>query len=256
MSAAVTGGPLEVVVVGDISVDKAIEAVAATFGALPTRPDAAPAPGPLKAAFPPPSPSPVVLTHKGRADQAIGFIAWRTTDFFADPQAARNVSILGEVLQLRLDKVLRESQGITYSPQVGYTASFTWPGWGYLSARAEVPPAKLDAFYVDISQIAADLRDKDVDADELERARKPRLEEIAHSRATNEYWLASLSGAQVEPRRLDAIRSEIGALERITPADLRRTAQQYLRDDAAWKLEVRPVSAQAGAPPAAANGGG
>jgi zinc protease len=255
MSNPITGGPVEVLVVGDITVDKAIEAVAATFGALPQRPEP-PAAGAPTVAFPGPNATPVVLTHKGRADQAIGFEAWRTTDFFADPQAARNVSILGEVLQLRLDKVLREEEGVTYSPQVGYTASFTWKGWGYLSARAEVPPDKLPSFFADIAKIAADLRDKDVTADELDRARKPRLEQIGRSRVTNEYWLAALSGAQADPRRLDAIRSEIAGIEKITPADVRRAAQQYLRDDAAWKLEVRPATAQAGAPPAAANHGG
>jgi len=197
-----------------------------------------------------------VLTHKGRADQAIGLTAWRTTDFFSDPKAAREVSILGEVLQLRLDKVLREAQGITYSPQVSYTASFTWSGWGYVSARAEVPPDKLDAFFTDVAQIAADLRSKDVDADELERARKPRLEQITRSRVTNEYWISVLSGAQVDPRRLDAIRSEIGAIEAITPGDIRRAAQRYLDDAAAWKLVVRPASTQAGGTSATHSGGG
>ena len=42
VSPALAASPIEVVIVGDITVDKAIEAVADTFGALPKRPDPAP----------------------------------------------------------------------------------------------------------------------------------------------------------------------------------------------------------------------
>ena len=233
-------GPIEVVVVGDITVDKAIAAVARTFGALPARNALPPAPPP-SAGFPSGGAAPVVLTHGGRADQAIGFVAWRTNDFFADPQGARDVSILGEVFELRLLDTLRTAQGVTYAPHAGYDASFTWPGWGYISATVEVPPVKLADFFGAVDKISADLRDHPVSADELDRAKKPRLEALEKSRQTNEYWLAALSGAQAEPRRLDAIRSEIAGDERVTVADVQRAAQKYLLDAAAWKLEVKPA---------------
>ncbi|MBS0409664.1 MAG: insulinase family protein [Proteobacteria bacterium] len=239
--ASITTGPIEVVVVGDVTVDKAIAAVAATFGALPPR---AADPAPAQAApvaFPAPNAQPMVLTHHGRADQALGYAAWRTNDFFADPQGARTVSILGEVMQLRLLDTFRKEQSVTYSPQVGYSSSFTWPGWGYVSASVEVPPAKLPAFFADVSKIAADLRDHPVTPDELERAKKPRIEEAEKSRETNGYWISALSGAQSDPRRLDAIRSELPSMERITAADVQKSAQRYLRDDAQWKLEVTPA---------------
>ena len=44
MTPSLGSGPIEVTVVGDVTVDKAIDAVANTFGALPKRPDP-PAPG-------------------------------------------------------------------------------------------------------------------------------------------------------------------------------------------------------------------
>lgn len=243
--AQVTTGPIEVVIVGDVTVDKAIASVAATFGALPPRAAAAaPQAVPINTtavSFPAPNIQPIVLTHHGRADQALGYTAWRTNDFFADPQAARDVSILGEVMQLQLLKTFREEQGVTYSPQVGYSSSMTWKGWGYLSASVEVPPAKLASFFADVNKIAADLRDHDVTPDVLERAKKPRIDEAEKARQTNGYWLNALSGAQQDPRRLDAIRSELPGMERVTAADVRKAAQQYLHDDAQWKLEVTPA---------------
>ncbi|MDP3384500.1 MAG: hypothetical protein Q8S47_14405, partial [Phenylobacterium sp.] len=76
--------------------------------------------------------------------------------------------------------------------------------------------------------------------DELERARQPRLERIARARVTNDYWLSELAGGQVDPRRLDAIRSVIPGAERVTAEDVQKAAQRILRPDAAWKIEVVP----------------
>ncbi|MDB5432040.1 MAG: peptidase [Caulobacter sp.] len=236
-------GQIEVIIVGDITVEKATQAVAETFGALPPRPPTAPSPASASdMGFPDPVAQPLVLTHKGREDQAMAFMAWPTDDFFTNPQRARNVTLLGEVMELRLTDELREKQGATYSPSVGYTASFTWTHWGYISASVEVPPAKLDGFFADTLRIAGDLRDKPVTQDELDRAKKPRLEQLSKARQTNEYWLSELSGAQTDPRRLDAVRTVEAGIQRITPADIQAAAKLYLKDDKAWKLVVKPAA--------------
>jgi zinc protease len=238
---AVASGQIEVVIVGDTTVEKAVDAVARTFGALPARPQAPPTPAVQRqVGFPAHDAQPVVLTHKGRGDQAIGFIAWPTTDFFANPQRARETAVMGEVMGLRLLDELRESQGATYSPSVNYSHSMVWPGWGYVSASVEIPPDKLAKFFTDVRRIAADLAAKDISPDELARAKKPRLDRIEKARVTNQYWLSELSGAQADPRRLDAVRAILPGTERVTAADVRRAAQTFLRDDAAWTLIVQP----------------
>ena len=116
-----------------------------------------------------------------------------------------------------------------------------WPGWGYISASVEIPPAKLSDFFADVKKIAADLRDKPVTADELARAKKPRIDQIEKARETNGYWLSELSGVQSDPRRLDATRGLIPGTERVTAADVQRAAQAVLKDEAMWMLEVVPV---------------
>ncbi|HEX3701393.1 MAG TPA: insulinase family protein [Phenylobacterium sp.] len=236
--------PIEVVIVGDISVEDATQAVARTFGALPPRPEDPPVPATQKeVAFPSPDGHPLVLTHKGRADQAIGYIAWPTTDFWANPQHAREDAILGEVMGLRLTDQLREAEGVTYSPSVAYSHSLTWKGWGYVSAQVEVPPSKLDTFFTEVDKIAADLRAKGPTADELERAKKPRIDAIEKAEVTNQYWLSELSGAQADPRRLDFIRQLVPGTERVSAADVQRAAATFLQDGKAWKLEVRAKGA-------------
>ncbi|MBS0332216.1 MAG: insulinase family protein, partial [Proteobacteria bacterium] len=233
--------PIEVVVVGDITVDKAIEAVSRTFGALPARRAAQPVPPAQKAvAFPAANAAPKLLTHKGRGDQSIGYVAWPTNDLWASPQQALDNDILGEIMGLRLIDELRENQGVTYSPSVSYSHSLTWTGWGYLAASVEVPPAKLDGFFRDVQKIAADLKTKDVTPDELERAKKPRIDRLEKSKVTNQYWLSELSAAQTDPRKLDFIRHIIPGTEAVTAADVKRAANLVFQDSKAFKLEVEP----------------
>jgi zinc protease len=234
--------PIEVVIVGDITVEKATDAVARTFGALPPRNPEQPVPPAQKqVAFPAATPQPIVLTHKGRADQSIGYVAWPTTDFWANPQRARDTAVMGEVMELRLTEQLREAQGATYSPSVTYNHSLTWTGWGYLSASVEVPVSKLDGVMADIDKIAAELKAKEPTPDELARAKKPRLDQLERARLTNQYWLNELSNAQIDPRKLDFIRQIIPGTERVTAADVQRAATTWLDASKAYKIEVRPA---------------
>jgi zinc protease len=251
----VASGPIEVVITGDVTLDKAIELTAATFGALPPRKEA-PATAEAKAvSLPKPGAAPLVLTHTGRADQAIAYAEWAAPDFFADPQLARTLRVLAQVMENRLLDDLREAAGVTYSPQAGATASLVFPKYGYVSAVVEIPPPKIDDFYRDLDKIAADLRTKDVEADELDRAKKPLIEALEKSRQTNEYWLEQLSSAQDEPRKIDAVRGVLDSLRKVDAAMIRQAAQTWLKDTSLWRLQITPQTvAQAGpaAAPAAA----
>ena len=244
----ISQGPIDVVIVGDISLDKAIALTASTFGALPARSADEVTPAARAVALPRPTPEPVMLQHKGRADQAIAYAAWPTDDFFSSPQRARTLRVLAQIVENRLLEDLRETAGVTYSPQAGANASLVFPRYGYLAAQVEVPPAKIGAFYDDLTKISADLRAKDVTPDELARAKKPLIDDLEKSRASNEYWLEQLSGAYEEPRRFDAIRGVINSLQSVDAAQIKEAAQLYLHDDAEFKLQIVPGAGAAAAP--------
>ena len=243
-SPALAAGPIEVVVVGDITVDKAIEAVAETFGALPKRPDpdaarAAGARAPASRRRRPARwsrPTPAAPTRASR------YVAWPTTDFFdRSAQAPASTAVLGAgaaaapdrhaateggrhlLAERRRDLQLGVPALRLHRRRDGGAAGRSW------TASSPTSPT-----------IAADLRDKPVTADELERAKKPAIEALEKATATNEYWLDGLAGAQADPRRLDALRSAEPNLESVSADDVQKAAQTYLRDDTAWKLEIKP----------------
>lgn len=242
-------GAIEITMVGDVTPERAIQAVAATFGALPQRPDPGPpAADELKVRFPAPTETPVMRRHRGRADQAMAVIAWPTPDFYSDPQRSRNLRLLEQIVQVRIFEQLRIADGAAYVPETGLETSTIFPGYGYIYAAAEVPPEKVDLFYDVVKGITADLRAHPVTQDELDRVQGPRIDLFTKSQQTNGYWLQVLGGVQSDPRKLDIIRSTIPDLKHVTVADIQAAAQAYLLDDTAWKMEVLPM------PPAPAGG--
>jgi zinc protease len=239
IKAALAQGPIEITVVGDVDVDAVIAAVGSTFAALPSRgPAPTPAPASAQRRFPAPTATPIRLTHTGQATQALGVVAWPTTDQIGDRTTSRQLGVLQAVLQLRLNEEIREKQAIAYSPSASGTTSDTFAGYGYMVVAAETPPESLTKLFEAVDLIVADLRDNPVGDDELNRARRPAVERLRRSMADNGYWLGQLSEAQSNPASLDQTRNNIAVLEAVTAADLQRLAQQYLKPETAWRAEV------------------
>jgi zinc protease len=243
LSRALATGPLEVEIVGDVTVPQAIALTAQTLGALLPRPAAPIQPGEDEVRFPAPRPEPVVRSHDGRPDQAIGYIAWPIPDLFSDPQRSRALTVATEVMDSRLIDQLRVAEGATYSPGAGAVASETFPGYGYAFASVETPPAKLDGFYAAVARITQTMAASGVTADEFERARKPHVDALIKARQTNEFWLARLEGAQTDPRRLALIREMIPGYAWLTLKDIQDVAATYFSPATAWKFEIEPAAA-------------
>ena len=242
-------GRIDVTIVGDVTVDQAISLTAATFGALPQRrPVAAPSQAALTVRFPDALSQPTVLTDTGRPDQAVAAVAWPAPDFFADMKRSRAVMIAAEILGNRLTEKVRMSQGATYSPETQANLSQVFPGYGYALSLVEMPPALIPGFFDTVSGIARDMIDNGVTADELDRARNPKLAGLKKSQQTNEYWLTNLTGALSDPRRYDLIRTTFPDYESLTLADIQAAARGVFRDDSAWKVVVRAAEQAAKAP--------
>ena len=240
ITTGLASGPIDVVMVGDLTVEDAIAAVAPTLGALPARgPDAIPAPGATTLRFPAPTAEPIQLTHTGPAEQALAFVAFPTTDQVGDRTEARQVSLLSEVLSLRVLEEIRERQALAYSPGVGSEASDVYEGYGYIAVSGETAADKVDAFYAAVDSIIASMHEAPPSEDELNRARLPMVEALRRSQAGNEYWLGQLSEVAADPREIEQTLTHISDLEAVTPADIQRLARQYLRPETAWKTTVR-----------------
>lgn len=239
------GGPIEVQLFGDVKSDEAIAAVAATLGALPPRPVRPIASASARLAFPAPNVEPVVLRHKGDADQAAAVIAWPTGSGFAQAREARQLDVLSQIIGDRLFEKLRSVDGASYSPQ----ASSNWPfgfdkSQGYLVVTSQVKPERVGYFYQLMEQVVADLVAKPVSDDELQRTLAPVRQLLARASTGNAFWMNQMEGASRDKRYIDLMNSLAPDTLQVTAADLQALAAKYLRKDKSFAVVVLPVGAQ------------
>ena len=240
ISPALARAPLEVTIVGHVKVEDAIEAVAKTFGALPPRdPKFKLSDTALAVRFPQTGRA-LEFRHNGRADQAAVAAVWPGPDLFSDSKRERVISVLNEVLQLRLIDEVREAQGGTYTPFGHYWSSRSIKGYGYIVAGVEPKPDAADLFFTTLGKITDELRDGTLSADLLDRARKPLLYQHYAAESTNAYWLEALSDAQSDPRNLDRVRSALNDISSITADDVIEVANAFLDDKRRVDIRVLP----------------
>ena len=243
MRPIVETAPLQVTIVGDVTVDAAIQATGETIGALPARAPRAEPPNLRDVRFPPPRKDPLVLKHDGPADQALAVVVWPATDAYADFRMTQAARVLADVMTSRLFEELRVKHGWTYSPGVGADFSTTLPGYGVITANATSSPQDVPAILDAIDAIAADIVANGVTADAFARAVGPRIEAAKRAQDTNSAWLAALSRGQRDPRFLQLQLRTVADLQSLTPDDVRAAARLWLVKDRAWRIEIVPAAA-------------
>ncbi|HVY88406.1 MAG TPA: insulinase family protein [Hyphomonadaceae bacterium] len=233
--------PIEIAIVGDVSEAAAIDAVAATFGALPQRRAARPiAVRPVNFAR---FTGPAVLHHHGEASQALLKFYWPVDiDPDQEPQAERALNLLASILGTRLFETTREKLGAAYAPSAGFSSSYVYPGLDYVFAEVETQPADVERVRSAVADIITDLRSEGVGADEIERARTLALQQLDQHASSNAYWLDLLAEAQSHPRRAKESTLAVAAagLRSITPETLRTAAARWLDPANLREVEVLP----------------
>lgn len=233
-------GPIEVQIFGQVKADDAIQAVAATFGALPARADK-PVPAANKVSrFPAHVEAPVILRHKGDKEQAGAVMAWPTAGGFAMTREARQLEILTQIFNDRLFDKLRSAEGAAYSPSVQNNWPFSFDSGGYILVSSQVKPEKINYFYGIIKDTAADLVAKPVSDDELQRAVAPMRQMLARASTGNVFWMNQMEGATRDPRHVEAMRTMAADLLSVTPADVQALAKKYLVPSKSWSAVVLP----------------
>ena len=236
---ALSNGPIEIGIVGDVDEAVAIAAVGKTFGALPVRTADYPSYAAGRTVKFPTSRTPITLTHSGKPDQGIAMTVWPTTD---DANHAQEVTLelLSQVIQLQVTDVLREKMGATYSPSAGSDMSSLFKGYGQMTVSSTAEPGKMEDIFKAVDAIAAGLATKAPSADLIARARNPMLERIERNRRENGYWMGIVDEAQSLPKDLRYPRDQERLLRAVTAADLQAAAKLLLKPGAELRVRIVP----------------
>jgi zinc protease len=237
LAPVIASAPIEITIVGDIDEDSAIRAVAGSFGALPARRLTQSATEDARKAAFRSDRKPILLTHGGPQDKAVVESVWPTTDD-SNFREVVGMQLLKDALSIMLTESVRQKLGDSYGVNVGSDMSGIFKGFGYLSASAVVAPDKADEVEKAIGDAAAELREKPISDDLMARARNPELEGADRLLRDNGYWVAVLSKAQSEPKKLERVREHKAILQAITPVELQNLAQKYLQPDRVQQIKI------------------
>lgn len=234
-------GPIEVQVFGDVAPDAAVQAVAATIGAMKPRAPVALTPPPVR--FPDHVAEPVVRRHTGQPNQAAAVIAWPTGGGSDALGESRRLEILAAIFRDRLLDRLRSQAGLSYTPNVVNQWPVGMSAGGTMLAIGMIPPDRTRDFFTLAREIAADLVARPVEMDELRRAQAPVLQFYQRSATGNQFWMQQTAGGTGDPKRLAAIGTLGTDLRDVTPEALQALAARYLRPERDWSLVVLPDEA-------------
>lgn len=237
---ASTHGAIEIGIVGDIDIEQTIDLVGRTFGALPAR-EATDPPftSERRLSFPQGAHQATVINHQGQPNRSMALVYWPTVDD-SNARIVHTLELLRAVMSLKLIERVRESEGATYSPSAQAFFSHANPGYGYLGVSLDLVPQEVNRFFGIVDEIAASLAAGDISADELERARRPILDDFRNSLEDNSYWYGLVATAQSDPSALDHHRSTVADYQSVTTADLRTAARRYLVRERAYRIAIMP----------------
>ena len=244
-------GPVHAVIVGDVTLEQAVEAARRTIAALPARPEL-PVPANAAELRPPvPDPEPRRFTHQGDPNQAYALIGWSTFGGNDRRRERRALALAANMFETRLFDRLREEEGATYSPDASHLTADAFPRWGVFTAAAEIRPANAPTFFRIAREIAADLARVPASAEEFARAQNPVISGIERLLATNAYWVSAIENWHREPRDIENARHYLADYRALTPEDVRRAVATHVTEQGDWSMLVLPAR---NAPAREANG--
>jgi zinc protease len=227
---------LEISVVGDFSREEVVKTLERYFGGVKLQSPKIPEASEIK--FPVGRMLQVKVDTS--IDKSLVVVAWPTSDFW-DISRTRRLHILAGILDDRLRKLLRETLGATYSPQVQSFNSRIFPGYGYIIAQMLVKPGTEESIIEEVLKVGNRLQREGVTDEELVRARKPMVTSLRDSIRSNQYWLSSvLALASRYPEQFEWPKTIISDFSSITADEINKLAEKYLQSTHAAIAGVMP----------------
>ena len=236
-------GSIQIAIVGDIDLQRAIDVVANTLGSLPARPAAElklSPPNDVK--FPASTSTPVVLYHTGSKNQAQGVIAWPVIDSRHSLAETADLQMLTSIMQGRMIEAMRPKSGSSYTANVAFDGSWAFPGYGYVLVTSDTTADKTQSLFDAVNEVVDSLRKDNVSADEFSRAQLPLLSTLSKQQQSNDFWSRVLISSEVDPQYSEWIRKQADYIKAVTPERVHAVAQKYLANDKAWKAVMVPTA--------------
>jgi len=242
---AMREGYIEVSIVGDFDETTVLEMFADSIGALPERRKVKPPFEEQRALrFLPISGKRRIEYPHGKGEGAASVVTWTVQEPLTLREGAA-LHLLCAAFESRLRKRVREQMGATYAPSARYVSFPAYDALHHVRVNVDCSQEDADALLDIVLEIAAELSEEAIDADELLEAMAPLQESLKQAWTDNAYLLESvLFAAQEYPEAVrGALRYRDGLVAEISAEEIRDLAARYLAAEDALAVAIVPGAA-------------
>ncbi len=197
-----TGGYLEMTVVGDIAEEALLDLVSRTLGALPVRAATkvmARTPAPIEVTAPAGFKR---IEFVGEQHQAMVIATWPVREA-ATVRDSIAVHVLGRVMDIRIRERVRDDLGLAYSPRTQYDEFDGFPGFGLLQTMIDCAPGESTRVAELVTSLSAAAAEEGIQPGEFTGALGVFKGQIRRAFLENGFLLRYLSRAQESPQSVD-----------------------------------------------------
>ncbi len=238
LDASLRHDKIDVSVVGDFDIDTVVDIASKYLGSLPKRRDISKQKMLRSPQFPVAQTLEINVATK--IPKGLVVVAYPTEDLW-NIHRTRLFSVLADIVSERLRERIREKLGAAYSFVAYNRPSRAYPGYGVFQAFIHVDPKESNMVVGEVKKVISDLVVSGVSNEELRRTIRPTLTGIKDMLQSNYYWLNTvLSGSKKHPLQLDWSGTIMDDYASITKDELFVLAKQYLNNDKAAVIIVKP----------------
>lgn len=254
LTSTVRSAPMEVSVVGDITLERAMQLVTTYIGSLPKRErigastlddlrTIAKRPGPIETRK-------QIDTQTAQAVVASGFYG-PDAENVAD---TRTMMMASRVLSTRILKKIREKEQLVYSAGARLQPGDAYPGYGVMMMAAPTEPAKVDRLIASTAEIWKEFAEGGPTSEEIDVAKKQLANQLDETMKQPDFWLARLGTLGYRNVKLDDVMAANAFYQSLTPEAVKTVFAKYYKPEAVVTAVVMPKTPSAGDAVKPANG--
>jgi zinc protease len=232
--------PIEVVIVGDVPRERALELVSRYVGSLASRQRVG------KELFAsqrklqrPPTPRLIEKQVKTPTSQAFVLSGFYGADE-SNRADARALGMAARILSTRMVREVREEAQLVYSIGASSRAAATYPGFGVFSASAPTDPGKADALVAKLASMYEAFAKAPPTDEEVSVARRQYANTYAEQVKEPSFWSGRLSQLDFRGIALDELAAEPEAYQALTAQQVHDAFAKYYSKDNSIVVVVKP----------------
>ncbi|HMO25686.1 MAG TPA: insulinase family protein, partial [Tepidisphaeraceae bacterium] len=237
--ARIAAAPIEVAVVGDISLDRPRELIATYIGSLPKRQNDFMAFDHLRKLDRDPGPWKTHIDFATVTPKSVVFAGFPGADA-GNVADLRAMNLAALVVSDRMNKRIREKEQLVYSIGAAHSAGRVMPGQGFIFAAAPTDPDKADTLADTVLEMFQHFADEGPTDDEMDMVRKQIATQLREQLQQPGFWAGQLADFTYRKRDLANLRDLPDAYQQISPETIREVASKYIRASDAIRIVIVP----------------